>query len=385
MKNKIVLAPLLLPALPAAGAEAFRFDSSYQVYDEADGRIQVESRYFRGEMYLGDTTTFRFQILNDAISGATPGGALPGGTQPFLFELEDLRVGVLGALSQQIGDHKVELELSRSRESDYLSEGLAISDQWELNQKNTTLTFGFNFLNDEIEVIGIENQKKKSYDFIFGVNQLLDKNTTLAATLTVGYAKGYLNDQYKFIQRDEILVVDDGAGGTIDVPLTEIYRENRPNTRLRGVLQLQATHYFEKTNSALDAVLRLAQDDYGVFSQSLQVEWRQSLFGKVEVTPFCRYYIQSAADFYHQTLNEVDIAKPVAYPNGNGPNYSADYRLSSMSTLSLGVKARLRLGEHFALNAAFEQYAMNGTGSNQAPDQAYPNASIWTFGGTIQF
>mgnify|MGYP000249269499 FL=1 len=131
MKNKIALAPLLMPVVPLAGAEAFRFDTSYQVYDESDGRIKVESRYFRGEMYLGDTTTFRFQILNDAISGATPGGALPGGTQPFLVELEDLRVGVLGALSQQIGDHKVELELSRSRESDYLSEGLAISDQWE--------------------------------------------------------------------------------------------------------------------------------------------------------------------------------------------------------------------------------------------------------------
>lgn len=385
MKNKIALAPLLMPVVPLAGAEAFRFDTSYQVYDESDGRIKVESRYFRGEMYLGDTTTFRFQILNDAISGATPGGALPGGTQPFLVELEDLRVGVLGALSQQIGDHKVELELSRSRESDYLSEGLAISDQWELNQKNTTLTFGFNFLNDEIVVIGTDNQEKKSYDFIFGVNQLLDKNTVLAATLTVGYAKGYLNDQYKFIQRDEILSVDDGAGGTVDIPLTEIYRENRPSSRLRGVLQLQGTRYIEPLNSVLDTTIRLSQDDYGVFSQSLQIEWRQGFGAHLEITPFFRYYRQSAADFYHQTLNEVSVDKPEDYPSGSGPNYSADYRLSSMDTLSLGVKTRLRLGEHFSLTAAFEQYAMNGTGSNQAPNQTYPSASIWTFGGTIQF
>ncbi|MCX6857756.1 MAG: DUF3570 domain-containing protein [Verrucomicrobia bacterium] len=385
MKNKIALAPLLMPVMPLAGAEAFKFDTSYQVYDEADGRIQVESRYFRGEMYLGDKTTFRFQILNDAISGATPGGALPGGTQPFLSELEDLRVGVLGALSQQFGDHTVELELSRSRESDYLSEGVALSDKWELNQKNTTLTIGFNYLADEIKVIGIDNQKKKSYDFVFGVSQLLDKNTVLAATLTAGYASGYLNDQYKFIQRDEILSIDDGAGGTIDIPLTEIYRENRPDSRVRGVLQVQLTHYFEKIHAALDITERVAQDDYGVFSQSLQIEWRQGFGGHLEVTPFFRYYQQTAADFYHQTLNEVSLGKPENYPTGKGPNYSADYRLSSMETLSFGIKTKLRLGEHFSLTAAFENYAMNGVGSRQAPEQMYPTASIWTFGGTIQF
>ncbi len=378
LRRELALAPLLLPAISMSAAEAFKLDSSYQVYDESDGRIKVVSRYFRGEMYLGDTTTFRFQILNDAISGASPTGALPGGPQPFLAELEDLRVGVLAALTQQIGDHKVELELSRSRESDYLSEGLALSDKWELNQKNTTLTFGLNYLNDDIVVIGTRNQEKRSYDFVLGVTQLLDKNTVLSANLTIGYSEGYLNDQYKIIQRTDIIA------GTAFKAVNR-YAENRPSSRLREVLQLQGTHFFDKYQAALDSTIRFSNDDYGVLSQSLQIEWRQGIGERWEVTPFFRYYRQSAADFYHQTLDGVLTTKPASFPNGSGPNYSADYRLSSMSTLSLGLKTRFQLSENFALSAAYEFYDMRGTGSNQAPAAAYPTASIWTFGLTVQF
>jgi hypothetical protein len=247
--RQLALAPLLLPAACLQAAEAFRFDSSYQVYDESNGRMFVESYYYRGEMFLSEETSFRFQLLRDAISGSTPIGTQPGGTQPFLAEIEDVRQGVLAALSQQIGDHRVELELSNSRESDYLSQGISLSDKWELNQKNTTLSFGFNYVNDTIVVRGTDDQNKKTYDLFLGLSQLWDKNTVLSANLTLGYAEGYLNDQYKVIQRGELVTIP--GGGTI--PVTNIYRENRPSSRLRGVLQLQGTHYFEKTSSALDA------------------------------------------------------------------------------------------------------------------------------------
>jgi len=375
------LTPLLLPAISLPAAEAFRFDSSYQVYDESNGRMFVESYYYRGEMFLSEETSFRFQILRDAITGSTPLGALPGGTQPFLAELEDVRQGVLAALSQQIGDHRVELEVSNSRESDYLSQGISLSDKWELNQKNTTLSFGLNFLNDTIEVRGTDDANKKTYDLFLGLSQLWDKNTVLSANLTLGYAEGYLNDQYKIIQRDELLTIPGGP----TIPVTNIYRENRPSSRLRGVLQLQGTHYFDNANAAIDAVVRLSQDDYGVFSQSLQVEWRQGLFDKFEVTPFFRYYQQSAADFFHNSLNEVDVGTPQRFPDGSGPNYSADYRLSSMVTLSLGVKTRYRFTENFSASIAYEHYTMAGVGGDQAPAAAYPTANMWTFGLNLVF
>ncbi|GEP40731.1 DUF3570 domain-containing protein [Brevifollis gellanilyticus] len=372
-----VLTPLLLPAVALPAAEQFRFDTSFQTYDESAGRMYVGSYYYRGEMFLSEDTSFRFQLLRDAISGSTPIGALPGGTQPFLVEIDDVRTGVLAALSQQMGDHRVELEVSNSQERDYLSQGIALSDKWELNQKNTTLNLGLNFLNDTIVVRGTDDQNKKSYDAFLGFSQLLDKNTILSANLTVGYAEGFLNDQYKVIQRNELVTPQQGQPYISN----RIYRENRPSSRLRGILQFQGTHYFRKTNSALDAVLRFGEDDFGISSQTVQVEWRQGLFKKrVEVTPFFRYYQQTAADFFHNTLNEVDIGTPALHPDGSGPNYSADYRLSSMATMSVGLKTRLRLTKNLNASLTYEHYDMSGIGSDQAPDQAYPTASMWTLG-----
>lgn len=377
LRSSLAVTPFLLPAVSLQAAEAFRFDSGYQTYDESGGRMFIESYYYRGEMFLSEDTSFRFQILRDAISGSTPIGTLPGdAVQPFLVELEDVRSGVLAALSQQIGDHRLELEASNSRESDYLSQGISLNDRWELNQKNTTLSMGLNFVNDTITVRGTADQNKKNYDAFLGVSQLLDKNTVLSANLTLGYSEGYLNDQYKVIQRNELF---------FGIPVTNIYRENRPSSRLRAVLQLQGTHFFTGANAALDAILRLTQDDYGISSQSLQLEWRQGLFDRLELTPFVRYYQQTAADFYHKTLNGLNVGTPQDYPDGSGVNYSADYRLSSMAALSLGLKTRLRLSENLSLSATYERYEMTGVGGDQAPAQAYPTASMWTFGVTFLF
>ncbi len=375
-----VLTPLLIPAAALHAAEQFRFDTSYQVYDESAGRMFIESYYYRGEMYFSEDTSFRFQILRDAISGSTPLGALPGGTQPFLAELEDVRNGVLAALSQQIGDHRVELELSHSRESDYLSQGISLSDKWELNQKNTTLSFGLNYLNDTIVVRGTDDQNKRSYDLFLGFSQVLDRKTVLTANLTLGYAEGYLNDQYKTIQRTEQVPIPGGS-----ITIDRLYRENRPSTRLRGVLQLQGTHFFDQANAALDAVARFTQDDYGVSSQSIQLEWRQGLFRKLEITPFFRYYQQTAADFFYNSLDGLNIGKPQTYPDGSGLNYSSDYRLSSLATMSLGLKTRWRFTENMAASMTYEHYDMSGIGGDQAPAAAYVTASMWTFGLNFTF
>ncbi len=380
--SRLPLAAFLLPALPLAAQEKFRYDTSYQLYKEEADRMRVESWYYRAEMSLSEATLLRFQLLRDAVSGATPTGAQPGGGQPFLAEIEDVRNGVLAALSQQLGDHRLELEVSRSLESDYLSNGLSFSDHWELNQKNTTLSVGINYLDDSVRVIGIPYQKKYSYDFFLGLSQILDKNTILSANLTVGSNEGYLNDPYKAIQRTDS--VPDGLGGTVDV--VNLYRENRPAERLRTVLQLQGTHFFNRPQAALDALWRISNDDFGVFSQTWQLEWRQSFWnGRVELIPFGRYYLQSAADFFYNTLDEVRGARAEDYPMGRGPHYSADYRLSSLQTASLGLKLRLRLGEHCSFSAACEDYRMQGRGSKQAPAEAYPRARLLTLGVSFLF
>jgi hypothetical protein len=392
-RHPIFLASLLGPSLQAHGqVPAQNYDTSYQLYQEDDDRIRIESYYIRGSVELSEATSVRVQWLSDAISGASPTGAMPlddplNGYQPDYAYIEDVRTGILGGLSQQIGEHRLEVELSRSEENDYLSRGLAISDTLELNQKNTTVSFGVNYLNDNVIVPVLGDRTKQSYDLFTGVSQIFDKNTVMSANLTLGNSQGYLNDQYKYIQRNEIETIPDGLGGTIDVPVVNIYRENRPDNRFRQVLQLEARHYFSPASGALDGVLRISNDDYGVFSQTLQLEWRQEAGDHFQVIPFFRYYRQNAANFFVNTLNNLPIATPSADPNGSGLNYSADYRLSAFDAVSGGLRLRYQFNDIITASASYERYVMSGQGgaADRAPEQAYASADIWTVGLSATF
>ena len=379
---------LLLPSLHAQGEILpQQYDFRYQLYQEDDDRIRVESYYLRGQIELNAATSLRFQWLNDAISGASPTGAMPGGDQPFVSDLEDVRTGILAAISQQFGDHRVELEISHSKENDYLSRGIALSDTLELNQKNTTITYGANYLDDIVTIPVLGERDKHSYDLFSGISQIIDKNTVVSANLTLGYSDGYLNDPYKSVQRTDMTQVPDGAGGMIDIPVVNLYRENRPDSRFRQVLQLEGKHYFAAADGVLDAVVRISHDDYGVLSETLQLEWRQNVRDRLQIVPFFRYFHQSAANFFTQTLDNVAVSTPSADPNGNGPNYSADYRLSSFDALSGGVRLRYQFNETITASAAYERYVMSGSGSSSshAPDQAYPHADLWTVGLSATF
>lgn len=378
----LLAASLLWPALRSQSADGVQhYNYSYQLYQENDDRIRIESHYIRGSIDLDEVSEFRFQWLSDAISGSSPTGALPGGLQPVYSEIEDLRTGVLGAYARKFGDHRIELEISRSSEEDYLSRGVALSDTWEINEKNTTLSYGFNYLDDNVSVPILGIRDKKSYDFFFGVNQVIDKNTLVSASVTLGYNDGYLNDPYKSVQRTDIESVPDGEGGFFDIPIVNLYKENRPDSRFRQVVQLGGRHYFEAAKGALDGTYRFGHDDFGVTSHTLQLEWRQSIGEKLEVTPFVRYYHQTAADFYMRTIDDVAVTTPSSDPDGSGPNYSADYRLSAFNALSGGIKVHYQFNETFSATAAYEHYAMDGSGgSDSAPDDAYISADMFTFG-----
>lgn len=386
-RRPLLLLPLAAPAASHAEILADRqFDYGFQYYDEGPERIQVESHYIRGRIDLDDATSFRFQWLNDAISGASPTGALPGGVQPFLAELDDVRTGFLGAISRKFGDHLLELEISRSTESDYFSRGLALKDVWELNDRNTTLTFGINYLDDIVEVPGQDSRTKHSYEFLAGITQILDKNSLVSASLTLGSAEGYLNDPYKSIQRTDIISIPDGEGGTIDFPVVNLYPENRPDSRFRQVLTLGGRHYFEKLHAALDGTYRYSHDDFGINSHTVLIEWRQEIGSRLDLIPYFRYYHQSEADFFMNTLDGVPIANPPAMPDGSAPNYSADYRLSNFDAISAGLKLNWRISDTFTASAAYEYYDMSGNGgASSSPAAAYPEADIWTIGVTAAF
>ena len=147
------------------------------------------------------------------------------------------------------------------------------------------------------------------------------------------------------------------------------------------MLQLGARRYFEGADGALDGSLRLSHDSFGVFSQTVQFEWRQQIGKSLQAVPFVRYYRQGEADFFTNTVDAYPGTLS-SNPNGSGPNYSADYRLSSFDALSGGLRLSYHITENFSATAAYERYVMDATGdaSGRSPDQAYVSADIWTFG-----
>jgi hypothetical protein len=108
---------------------------------------------------------------------------------------------------------------------------------------------------------------------------------------------------------------------------------------------------------------------------------------QLQVIPFFRYYNQNAADFFVNSLDGLPIGVPLDDPNGSGPNYSADYRLSSLNAISGGLRLRYQFNDTFTATAAYERYVMSGTGSAsvRSPSQSYPSADIWTLGVSAEF
>ena len=65
-RQPLVLATLLCPSLQSQGeTPPQRYDYSYQLYQEDDDRIKIESHHLRGQIELNDATSFRFQWLHD--------------------------------------------------------------------------------------------------------------------------------------------------------------------------------------------------------------------------------------------------------------------------------------------------------------------------------
>ena len=380
--HRPIILTCLLPWVSSRANELSQeYDYGFQIYDEGNERIRVEANYFRGKIDLSDESTFRFQLLNDAITGSSPTGALPGGNQPFTSDLEDVRTGILAALGHSLGDQRLELELSKSEESDYYSSGISINYEKDYNLGNTTLAFGFNYLDDIVKVPLLKDQEKDSYDIFAGITQILGKNTIISADLTLGHSEGYLNDPYKVVQRNEDFVIAPG----ISIPIVSIYRENRPDSRTRQVLHQETKHFFESINGTLKAAFRLSHDDYGIFSQTAEMEWRQEVNEDLIIAPFYRFYNQNSADFFVRTLNELNIDTPADEPNGDGPNYSADYRLSSLNATSIGLKIHYQVNDKLSLSGAYEHYAMKGVGSETAPTEAYPTANTFSISAQLKF
>jgi hypothetical protein len=370
-------------------------DYRFEDYQEDGGRIHVETHSGLFELKAAPWLNLKGEMVYDAISGASPTGAPPpaqiqfvspalgGPNGPSIYNtsvplatMHDQRYAGSMEAAMTFGPHHFTPQFSYSEESDYISYGAAMGYSLDLNQKNTTLNFGWSHNWDTVLPKGfLATQERKDVDdFLIGVNQLLGPKTVLAVNGTYGSARGYLDDQYKGVLVE--------TTPQLDPTRPALIAENRPSHRDRYIAYAALTQYITPLHASVEGAYRFFHDSYDISAHTASLTWFQKLGRHVLVAPTFRYYRQSAASFYVTELPD--------YPNNptsliDVPQYySADYRLSELESFAYGVSISVKPTHWLSFDAAYQRYEMFGLDHVTSPT-AYPKANVFTIGARLWF
>jgi hypothetical protein len=334
-------------------------DSALAYYHE-DGRVQAVEPVVDVSKVFADGQSLNLNATFDALSGASPNGALPSrspqtfaspsgkaahvytiapGQLPADPNYNDTRVAA-GANWTRPLTRVDELSLGGkfSAEDDFVSATVEATIAHDFNDKNTTLSFGLSNEFDSLHPVGdtpvpggnftslvrTGGKTKDGVGALLGITQVMTRNWLSEFNLSVDRFTGYLNDPYK------ITSIIDSAGTT-----TGYEYESRPDQRLRK------SAYWENRvawSSQLSTALsvRYMSDNWAIRSDTAQLHLRWSWSNRERyIEPTFRWYRQTAADFYTPFI--LDTAK-----QSTGFE-SADSRLSAFHALTYGVKYAQKL------------------------------------------
>ena len=406
-------------AAPVAAQEessGWSFDSTLLYYGESDDRVRDISAAVAAQRDFGDERKFSATLTADTLTGASASGAIAldrpqtftspsgravyttaAGAVPLDDTFLDTRFALNASWTQPLARlYTVSAGVGFSTEYDYTHLGANLSLARDFNKRNTTLSAGVAWSQDDVDPVGgrpiplaqmldVGNDSNKRnggeskdvLDLLLGFTQVLNRTTVLRVNYSYSDSSGYLNDPYKLLS-----VVDPLTGDTLArVPIGQgpdgVYLfESRPDARTKQSLYAEVKHAFG--TPVMHFAYRYMTDDWGIDSHTGEVRLRWPL-GDGYIEPQLRYYTQSAADFYRASL-----------VNGAAlPRYaSADFRLGDFDATTVGVKYGHGTtgGNEWSIRAEYYQQ----TGSvpreqiigNQARREQYPdlNAVIVQFG-----
>jgi hypothetical protein len=374
---------LYLLRLNRASAED-HVDYRFETYQEDNGRIGVDTHSVLFQKKVFSWLTLRGDAVYDAIAGATPTGGPPASdiktgpyntTVPLAHMQEKRAAGSLDA-DMTFGPHHITPQFAVSTEHDYTSYGAALNYSLDLNQKNTTLSLGW--AHDFDNVISgtylTEVQPKNTDHVLIGVSQLLTPKTILTLNFTFRNSHGYLTDPYRGVLFEDYPQVD------LNHPI--LFPEKRPTSRLSYLGFGSLTQFITPLHGSIEGSYRFSYDTFDIYAHTIDITWHQKITQRVLLSPFFRYYRQTAASFYGTQFpgdpsNTFDQTPIPTY-------YSADYRLSKMETFSVGVDLSAKVTKWLSLNASYMRYGMYGL-DNVTSSSAYPKANVVTVGASLWF
>lgn len=256
-----------------------------------------------------------------------------------------------------------------SNEHDYLSTGISATFTQEINQRHTTLSLGLSLNNDTVNpeggvpvnmtimptfptrkaTDGSEKQKTIK-EALFGVTQIINRNTLMQLNYSRGQSDGYLTDPYKILS-----VLENDGTGNLRATNPYVY-ESRPDQRIYQNIYWKGVHQFSGDSIFNETVINISYryfwDDWGIQSHTIDMRYRFDFNGGHYLQPHLRYYQQGAADFYRQTLIDGEETT-LAYA-------SADYRLGEFTTQTIGMKYGYEFQNGAEINFRVELINQNG-------------------------
>ena len=340
--------------------EDWSVDSAVAYYHE-NGRIQAVEPVVDVAKVFANGQSLNFNATFDALSGASPNGALPSrsaqtfaspsgkaghqytvgpGQLPADPNYHDTRAAVGGDWTVPFTRvDQVTVGGKVSAEEDFVSATVNASMAHDFNDKNTTVSFGIDNEFDSIHPIGgaplpgsdyalaekqTGSKTKDGVGLLLGVTQVMTRNWLTEFNVSVDRFKGYLNDPYKFTS------IIDSAGGT-----TGYEYEIRPDQRTRKSAYWEnRVAWSSRISTALS--LRYMTDDWSVKSDTAQLHLRWSFSNRDRyIEPTVRWYRQTAAEFF--TPFVLNTQKPATGYE------SSDARLAAFHAVTYGVKYAQKL------------------------------------------
>jgi hypothetical protein len=340
-------------AARAQSAGTWQFDGTALLYGEQT-RAKVVEPVARVTRLFPDGQSLSAQFGIDAITGASPSGAMPSGlvqttTTPSgnvktlpageipTSAFKDLR-GALdlewvrplgGRLTSTTGAHF-------SREKDYQSLGANAKLSLDFMQRLTTLTVGGGInrdgvfptggtpvgLSDGTEMLGTGTESKRVANGMIGLSRVLTRRWMLGINASREVESGYLTEPYKVVS-----LVDEDSG----LPAGQV-TEKRPSSRDRT--SILGSSVYHLSQDVLYLSYRYYRDDWGLRSHTIDFKYRRELPEDSWLQPHLRLYTQSHADFFVFGL-------PAGQPL---PEFAtSDYRLGPLKTATIGATYGFRI------------------------------------------
>jgi hypothetical protein len=337
----------------------------YTSYQEADSprertftnetsRYAIDVHQFGYRTPFGDSWYLNSELQYETMSGASPTQTYKNdeGQSTLIMSgasIEEQRLDIKLAPKKYLKHGTAGGLLALSTENDYQSVALGLDGSLDIFNKHTSLIGSVSVSNDQLSPTDpdlstarteADGRKKRSFSLYQGVNQVLDKFSTLQVGIGYTQLTGYLSDPYKFEDR-------------------------RPEERDQITLSAQHKQFANVLDgAALHSSYRYYYDDWGVSSHTLDLKWAQQINlsqYRFIATPLVRYYTQTKADFYSLEQN----------PAADEFNTS-DYRLSSYGAFTFGFMSEFKMN-NLSFHLDWQQYisreglALFGASDDETP------------------